>query len=220
MVEVTLFPSRSIVLDATIITYGSASDLQITSDMSDEIETLWNEARGEVIIDRVAYNVIFRIIPQWRPEITPEEVISNLDPKNNYYRIEEFAFGNISFVDAIGSNSGYFKLENLYKGSTTAAHEFGHGIGLEHPTQLDIRGRGRPGIMYPRGTWVDPQFQYDPAALPGAPGGTMHPMHRRVNAQDIENLRLTRLRFKNRKAILGDFTNVYHPDHREVAGTE
>ncbi|WP_336515431.1 peptidase M10 [Pollutibacter soli] len=220
MVEVTLASSQNILLDATIITYGSASTAQITKVISEEIETLWNEAHGEILINRLPYNVIFRIVPQWRPDIMPEEVVGNTDPKNNYYRIEEYAFGNISFVDAIGSNSGYFKLENLYVGSTTAAHEFGHGIGLEHPTQLDIRGRGRPGIMYPRGTWVDPQFQYDPAAQPGAPGGTMHPMHRRVNAQDIENLRLTRLRFRNNKAILGDFTNVYHPDHREVEGIE
>ena len=88
-----------------------------------------------------------------------------MNPRNNFFRIEEFATGNISFTDGIGSNSGYFKLENLYKGSTTAAHEYGHTIGLEHPVILDIRGKGQPGIMYPRGTLVDPQFQYD-ATIP------------------------------------------------------
>lgn len=216
MVEVTFYKNREVLLEATIIAYGHASDETLTRQMAQEIEVLWNEPRAKIQIDRVAVDVRFRIDWIWKPDLEPQEVVANLDPKNNYYRIEEFAFGNISFVDGIGSNSGYFKLENLYIGSTTAAHEFGHGIGLEHPTQLDIRGHGRPGIMYPRGTWVDPQFQYDPMAQPGAPGGTMHPMHRRVNTQDIEHLRLTRLRFRNNKAILGDFTNVYHPDHREV----
>ena len=61
----------------------------------------------------------------------------------------------------VGCNTGYFKLENLYKGSTTAAHEYGHTLGLQHPADLDLRGKGIPGIMYPRGTLVDPQFQYD-----------------------------------------------------------
>jgi hypothetical protein len=116
-------------------------------------------------------------------------------------------------VDGLGSNTGYFKLENLYSGSTTAAHEFGHGLGLDHPAELDIRGKGRPGIMYPRGTWVDPPFQYDSTALPGAPGGTMHPMHRRVLGTDIKLLKLHRLGFSHGVAPLGGFTSVFHPDH-------
>lgn len=82
---------------------------------------------------------------------------------------------NISFVDGLNSNTGYFLLDNLLNGSTTAAHEFGHTLGLDHPHNLDIRGKGVPGIMYPRGTIVDPPYQYDPNAAPGKPGGTMNP---------------------------------------------
>ena len=106
-------------------------------------------------------------------------------------------------------------LENLYEGSTTAAHEYGHTLGLDHPRFLDIRGEGVPGIMYPRGTLVDPQFQYDPAIPAGLKGGTMHPMHRKVRQKDIEQLKLHKLRFQNNKAVLGDFTNVYHWNHEE-----
>src|SRR5690348_11604677 len=82
------------------------------------------------------------------------------------------------------------ELEKLYEGSTTAAHEYGHTLGLEHPKDLDLRGKGVPGIMYPRGTLVDPQFQYDPSKPAGVTGGTMHPMCRKVFQQDIENLKL------------------------------
>jgi len=104
-------------------------------------------------------------------------------------------------------------LENLYKGSTTAAHEYGHTLGLEHPEQLDIRGKGVPGIMYPRGTLVDPQYQYEPDKPAGTKGGTLHPMYRKVLPEDIDSLKLHKLSFENNKAILGEFTNIWHQDH-------
>ena len=67
--------------------------------------------------------------------------------------------------------------------------------------------------MYPRGTLVDPQFQYDPSKPAGVTGGTMHPMYRKVFADDISALKLERLRFVNQKAIAGGFTNVFHLNH-------
>jgi hypothetical protein len=152
-----------------------------------------------------------------KKDISELEVLQNTDPRNNYFRIEAFAHGNISFVDGLGCNTGYFLLENLYKGSTTAAHEYGHTLGLPHPHLLDIRGHGMPGIMYPRGTLVDAPYQYDPSKPAGVTGGTMHPMHRKVLLRDIADLKLHRLRFTNNKAILGAFTNVYHWDHATLS---
>jgi hypothetical protein len=214
MVLVTLDEKQQILfMDATVVVYGHASNPEIRDRIADEIQALWNEPQAVQLIRRVPFTVMFRIRGEWMPHISPDKVLANTDPQMNYYRVEQFALGNISFVDGLGSNTGYFKLENLYEGSTTAAHEFGHGLGLDHPRELDIRGLGRPGIMYPRGTWVDPPYQYDSTAQPGAPGGTMHPMHRRVLPVDIHNLRLDRLRFINQRAVLGGFTNIYHQDH-------
>src|SRR6185369_8948553 len=199
-----------------IITYGNASTSLVTEQMREEIETMWNEPEGIIRFDSSLMRVIFKITASHQPTIQPLEVYQNLDPRNNYFRIEEFAYGNISFVDGLGCNSGYFKLDNLYKGSTTAAHEYGHTLGLDHPRHLDIREEGVPGIMYPRGTLVDPQFQYDPAKPAGVTGGTMHPMYRKVFAADIAGLKLNKLRFQTNKAIVGDFTNIYHMNHAEI----
>ncbi len=204
---------NTIIIKSNIITYGDAADEKITQSIREEIETMWNEPKGMIYIKKVPFVVSFRITAELRASINMEEIYTNTDPRNNYFRIEEYAHGNISFVDGLGCNSGYFKLENLYKGSTTAAHEYGHTLGLDHPADLDFRGKGVPAIMYPRGTLVDPQFQYDPLKPAGVTGGTMHPMYRKVFAEDISALQLERLRFKNEKAIAGDFTNVFHLNH-------
>jgi hypothetical protein len=169
--------SKQIIIHSHIITYGNAADPAITELIRDEIETMWNEPKGIIEWKEKELVVIFKITAMLKHGITPVEIYQNLDPRNNYFRIEEFAQGNISFVDGIGCNSGYFKLENLYKGSTTAAHEYGHTLGLHHPDDLDLRGKGIPGIMYPRGTLVDAQYQYNPSGVAGdsSNGGTMHP---------------------------------------------
>ena len=214
---------RQLFIYSNIITYGNAADPEITEMIRDEIETMWNEPTASVKFvhkdspgDDFWFEVRFKIHAWHTPLIDPFDIYRNLDPKNNYFRIEEFSHNHISFVDGLNCNSGYFKLENLYKGSTTAAHEYGHTIGLNHPENMDIRGQGVPGIMYPRGTLVDSQFQYDPLKPAGVTGGTMHPMYRKVKLQDIEDLKLHRLDFHHGKAVLGEFTNVWHEDHAKV----
>lgn len=205
--------NNSITIYSHIITYGNAANEEVTALISEEIETMWNEPRGTAQIDGSIFQVIFKITSSCLPDLSDIDIYQNLDPRNNYFRIEEFAHGNISFVDGLGCNSGYFKLENLYKGSTTAAHEYGHTLGLDHPEDIDLREKGVPGIMFPRGTLVDPQFQYEPDKPAGTKGGTMHPMYRKVKQEDIELLTLHKLNFENSKAVIGAFTNYWHPDH-------
>jgi hypothetical protein len=207
---------QQLIVYSHIITYGNAATPALTEQIRDEIETMWNEPQGAMQFDDLTLAVVFKITAEYNAAITDIDIYQNTDPRNNYFRIEEYSYNNISFVDGLGCNSGYFKTENLYKGSTTAAHEYGHTLGLDHPEDLDLRGKGVPGIMYPRGTLVDPQYQYDPEKPAGMTGGTMHPMYRKVLQKDIEALKLNRLSFVNGKAVIGEFTNFWHPDHSQI----
>jgi hypothetical protein len=214
--------NNQLIIHSHIITYGNAADAAITENIREEIETMWNEPQAKIQIAHYNYQVVFRITALLEPAISALAIYENTDARNNYFRIEEFVHGNISFVDGLGCNSGYFKLENLYKGSTTAAHEYGHTLGLKHPADLDIRGQGVPGIMYPRGTIVDAQYQYNPAARSGdnTNGGTMHPVYRKVKQEDVDLLKLPKLDFKNGKAVIGEFTSIWHPNHADISSND
>lgn len=196
-------------LRSHIFLYGSAISETLRADMEEEINSLWNRPQALVWVKGRTYLFGVEVKVYLFPRLTPADVISNRNPRNNYFRVEDFAHGNISFVDGLGCNTGYFLSENLYRGSTTAAHEYGHTLGLEHPHDLDFRGRGVPGIMYPRGTLVDPEFQYDPAVRPGEKGGTLYPIHRRVRQSDVDDLQLGPL-LESGRSVLGAFSSVYH----------
>ena len=223
MGEVELQPYTSrLFIYASIIIYGDAANDALAQQIAKDIENYWNDAEGKVRISegwfsKKTYDVKFSVVGSFDGSLTSQTVFENINPRNNYFRIEEFAHGNISFVDSLNSNTGYFKLENLLDNSSTAAHEFGHTIGLDHPHNLDIRGKGTPGIMYPRGTIVDPQFQYYPEVAPGEKGGTLNPYTRKVLQKDIEDLRLNDLNFNDKGfAVLGGFSSVWHDKHIPV----
>jgi hypothetical protein len=224
MGEAEIQPHRNLlIIHAELIFYGDAANEDLSLQVARDVEDHWNEPRAKIRLSqnwfyKKEYHVRFNIKGTYNRMLTPVNVFENTNPRNNYFRIEEFAIGNISFVDGINSNTGYFKLENLLNNSSTAAHEFGHTLGLDHPHNLDIRGEGTPGIMYPRGTLVDPQFQYYPEVAAGEKGGTLNPFTRKVLQADIDDLKLNKLDFDSKGlAMLGGFTSVWH--EKQVPGT-
>ncbi len=109
----------------------------------------------------------------------------------------------------LGDNVGHWIVSDQLGHSTTAAHEFGHGLGLDHPARLDYRGSGNPPpIMAPRGTLVDAQYQWEPQAKAGERGGTMNPIHRRVSVPEIQQI-VDNLTFRpDGTASVGRLTNI------------
>jgi hypothetical protein len=204
--------TNTICIKANLFFYGNAANDSLSKQIADDINLFWNIIDGHAMIGGSGYGFILNTTGFYEAALSQKDVMENTNPLNNFFRIEEKASGNISFVDGVGSNTGYFQLDNLLNNSSTAAHEFGHTLGLEHPEELDIRGQGTPGIMYPRGTIVDAHFQWNPAGAAGdsSNGGTMNPYHRKVLQRDIDDLHLEKLRFKNGLAVVGAFSSVWH----------
>ena len=152
MGTIELVSQHQLLICSHIVTYGNVAGPALTEYIRDEIETLWNEPMGLANIEGDQHRVTFKITASFQPQITAPDIYENVNPRNNYFRIEEFAHGNISFVVGLGCNTGYFKLDNLYKGSTTAAHEYGHTLGYIIPQTLTFGAKaGRelciPGVL-------------------------------------------------------------------------
>ena len=211
--------SKTIVVSATLVFYGECASAAIATQTAADIQNGWNEAHGTVKLGNTTYNVIFKIkgeyrdVSGWlglkRAELKLE-MAKNTDPEINYIEVVKYAtkgsIPGISNFD-IGGNRGEFQYNNIQgSGTTTEAHEFGHGLGLKHPDR-DLRKKGQPGIMAPRNTLVDPKYQYNPKAKPGSRnGGTLNPAKRKVTQEDIDNLKINKLHFKDGKAYLGHAT--------------
>ena len=90
--------SQQIFINSHIITYGNAANEALTEMIRDEIETMWNEPQARVVFNDYDCRIVFSITAAFEPGIRDIDIYQNLDPRNNYFRIEEFAYGNISFV--------------------------------------------------------------------------------------------------------------------------
>src|SRR5215467_4779267 len=105
---------KTLTISSHIITYGGQATDELTERIRREIDLMWNEPNGLIYLENNYYKIIFRITAETKKEISELDVLLNDDPRNNYFRIEKFARGSISFVDGLGCNSGYFLVENIY----------------------------------------------------------------------------------------------------------
>jgi hypothetical protein len=180
--------SNEILITARLFLYGQEANTEIGVKIVDEINGMWNSKTVSMPVNEVPYVVKFEI----SFVVVPFEDIvflapNNRDYRNNFIRLEKSNHITRSMMGfVIGDNSGHWITTDDLGVSTTASHEFGHALGLPHPKKMDYRGEGIPPLMAPRGTFVDAEFQWDPAVKAGEYGGTMNAKHRKVSEDEIE----------------------------------
>src|ERR1700743_2664396 len=130
---------KKLVIRSTFYFYGDSASQQLSVQIAEDIANHWNQPKATVKIKNEWFDLRFDIEGYFEPNLQPETVWYNTAPRNNYFRIEEFSINHVSFVDGLGCNTGYFKLDNLLNNCTTAAHGYGHTAALKHPDILDIR---------------------------------------------------------------------------------
>ncbi len=202
---------KTIQIQARLVFYGSEATSEAALPIVEEINRMYNEPKAEVKVGSESYRVFFVIeYTLLSTNETVQFIAQNDDFQNNFIRLEKENIVTRSFMGfGLGDNVGHWIVSDQLGKSTTAAHEFGHGMGLDHPTRLDYRGSGSPPpIMAPRGTIVDARYQWEPAAKAGEKGGTMNPYHRRVTAEEIQLIVENIAVRPDKSAYLGRLSNI------------
>ena len=196
---------------ATLFLYGTKASEEIAIDIENEINRMWNQPLVVFPIADKYYKVKFQIVCKVI-EINDarQMIVSNTSHENNFIRIEETnTIGRSMMGFGLGQNSGFWVTSDNLGHSTTAAHEFGHSLGLPHPENIDFRGIGYPPLMAPRGTIVDSEFQWNPLADAGTYGGTMKPVYRRVTQQEVLMVAGKMIPVLKDNFIIGEISNLY-----------
>jgi hypothetical protein len=153
---------QSIRIVARLFLYGSEANPEVLTHILDEINMMWNEPEASINLFGLPLMVRFDIqgVVVEIKDI-PMLISNNRDYSNNFIRIEAQNHLERSMMGlGLGDNSGHWLSTDQLGKSTTAAHEFGHGLGLPHPSQTDYRSENLPPpIMAPRGTLVDAPYQ-------------------------------------------------------------
>lgn len=190
----TILPDvKEVVVSAKLWFYGQCASEELAEKIISEINTQYNQAGGTIRLQEK--DGILAVYPvRFETEaavVSVDEVFelvqTNTDYRNNYIRIEQDNVLKRSFMgDEIGANAGHWLISDNLGESTTAAHEFGHALGLDHPTDFDLRHRElQPPMMAPRGTLVKARFQWNPSVDAGEFGGTLKPVYRKVSAEEV-----------------------------------
>jgi hypothetical protein len=195
--------SKTIRVVGRIVYSGTALTAAIADASTREIQDMWSEYPTDVKIGSSVYRVEFDI----DHVIEGQQTLINPDSCGyNFIKVlNKTSSGDRSYYEGLGSRNGVFYTSDALGTSTTAAHEFGHGLMLDH-NDGDQRNAAVPGIMFARGTLVRSEFQWDPRAASGAAGGTINPQYRKVRSVDIQAIPFSLVRNKLFKTVgcLGD----------------
>lgn len=206
---------KTITVEATIYTYGNFVSAGLVTDIRSEINGMWSQPLVVYMLDGVLYKILFNVeVDLVSVNEAKELLANNVSYLNNFVRIEEKnSIGRSMMGFGLGQNSGFWLVSDNLGSSTTAAHEFGHALGLPHPDRIDYRKMGYPPIMAPRGALVGVDYQWDKTALAGAYGGTMNPIHRKVRDFEIWDVIRGSVKISNSQRVVGQLSNLYFDEY-------
>jgi len=85
---------KKLTIRSVIILYGEAASDRLAYQVAEDIGSHWNEPGATILIKKESYKVKFDIEAKYDPNLTPETVWYNDDPRMNYFRVEEYVMGN------------------------------------------------------------------------------------------------------------------------------
>lgn len=116
-------------------------DQNLSKDIATEINEVWNARRHQVMLNKVSYDLVFRITSSVVDIEEARDISYLANPMNNFVRIMEKANTSITSSFMVGhTNSGVWLLSNQLGVNKTAAHEYGHSLGLDHPEGDNYEG--------------------------------------------------------------------------------
>lgn len=208
-------------IESHFVFYGDAANVNTATAIVTEIETMYNAPNATAIINDEILLIRFKITFELTTEQGVKEMLkTNTDGRKLFVRIEDNKPAGTGISTnrsemCLGDNCGFFVTSDNLGFSTTAAHEYGHSLGLVHP-QYDLRGTGNPGIMAARGTLVDEPWRYDGWEKTDYQG--VDPSKRTVTQADImlvvEKIKLN----SNGFADIGASSNRFYNRNGEIEG--
>jgi len=163
---------------------GPALTDEIAEASTREIRKMWNEQIHFVEFEGKPHRVVFDI----DYTLDNPRNLQNADScAYNYVDVRDREDAGSRSVYYLGGNNGIFYTSDNLGHSSTVAHEYGHGLGLEHNEGYQEDAEV-PGIMFARGTLVKSKFRYNPKAVSGDQGGTLNPVFRKVRKEDVRQI--------------------------------
>ncbi len=175
------------------LTFKIKSNLVLYGDLNKKESLFWTRAIKQSI-DRYWNQLPNQIITQVNVQYVDETKIQSLRDKyqhNNLYQFFRIHQGENTSVTAsfvLGhGRSGVLLVSDLERSTSTAAHEFGHTLGLDHPKEGPIVGR--PGMMTTKFYPVEKKYQ--------GLDGKLNLNLRKVSRQEIKNLNIEKFDWIN-----------------------
>lgn len=188
---------KTVTINSTFIAYGGEAK-NYAAKFASNVAKKWNAAGGTVKVDGKEYKANFKVSVLIVSEAAAKELAStNKDPKINFVRIEASdQSSNVGKKDTDGgSNSFYINTKQLDEtNSTTAAHEYGHSLGLNGHTSEGNFLEGQPDIMSTKNTLVEEIYSTNPPipASNGKEGYRLDTQYRNVLQSNLDGININR----------------------------